>query len=141
MKNQTIVSLGGAYVERVSNPPDVHNLQTSRSVWGGVSNGCESNERNVGTATGATRAQCGLFSFSLRKYGRTRMCYELYATNGLIRIHEQQFKNILALVSAGKNTRHDDIMGNRWSNISKYLRWLRYSSNCVRLNSESGVVA
>lgn len=35
MKNQTIVSLGGAYVERVSNPPDVHNLQTSRSVGGG----------------------------------------------------------------------------------------------------------
>nr|DAH10758.1 MAG TPA: hypothetical protein [Caudoviricetes sp.] len=25
---------GGAYVERVSNPPDVHNLQTSRSVEG-----------------------------------------------------------------------------------------------------------
>lgn len=24
MINQTIVSLGGAYVERVSNPPDVH---------------------------------------------------------------------------------------------------------------------
>ena len=48
MINQTIVSLGGAYVERVSNPPDVHNLQTSRSVGGGVSNGCESNERNVG---------------------------------------------------------------------------------------------
>ena len=48
MINQTIVSLGGAYVERVSNPPDVHNLQTSRSVGGGVSNGCESNEGNVG---------------------------------------------------------------------------------------------
>lgn len=48
MINQTIVSLGGAYVERVSNPPDVHNLQTSRSVGGGVSNGCKSNERNVG---------------------------------------------------------------------------------------------
>ena len=51
MINQTIVSLGGACVERVSNPPDVHNLQTSRSVGGGVSNGCESNERNVGRAT------------------------------------------------------------------------------------------
>ncbi len=48
MINQTIVSLGGAYVERVSNPPDVHNLQTSRSVGGGVSNGCKSNEGNVG---------------------------------------------------------------------------------------------
>lgn len=35
MINQTIVSLGGAYVERVSNPPDVHNLQTSRLVGGG----------------------------------------------------------------------------------------------------------
>lgn len=34
MINQTIVSLEGAYVERVSNPPDVHNLQTSRSVGG-----------------------------------------------------------------------------------------------------------
>ena len=34
MINQTIVSLGGAYVERVSNPPDV-SLQTSRSVGGG----------------------------------------------------------------------------------------------------------
>lgn len=33
MINQTIVSLGGAYVERVSNPPDA-NLQTSRSVGG-----------------------------------------------------------------------------------------------------------
>ena len=51
MINQTIVSLGGAYVERVSNPPDVHNLQTSRSVGGGVSNGCKSNEGNVGRAT------------------------------------------------------------------------------------------
>lgn len=34
MISQTIVSLGGAYVERVSNPPDVRNLQTSRSVGG-----------------------------------------------------------------------------------------------------------
>lgn len=42
MKYQTIVSLGGAYANRVSNPPTI-SLQTSRSVGGGVSN-----ERNVG---------------------------------------------------------------------------------------------
>ena len=34
MINQTIISLGGVYVERVSNPPAA-NLQTSRSVGGG----------------------------------------------------------------------------------------------------------
>ena len=35
---------GGAYVDSVSNPPDA-NLQTSRSVGGGVSHECKSNER------------------------------------------------------------------------------------------------
>lgn len=45
---QTTRSLGGgAYANRVSSPPD-NNLQTSRSVGGGVSNGCESNERDIG---------------------------------------------------------------------------------------------
>lgn len=32
---QTIVSLGGAYANRVSNPSNTDNLQTSRSVGGG----------------------------------------------------------------------------------------------------------
>lgn len=46
---QTTRSLGGAYANCVSNPPN-GSLQTSCSVGGGVSNGRKSNERNVGVS-------------------------------------------------------------------------------------------
>lgn len=134
MINQTIVSLGGAYVESVSNPPDA-NLQTSHSVGGGVSNERKSNEGNTTT----TRGQRSLLLLSQLGCWNNTMRYELYSANGLIR-RNGWFKNTINLASGGKDRFHEHSLGIRQSNILQYFQGLRLSANCVRLNSESGVV-
>lgn len=149
MINQTIVPLGGAYVERVSNPPDVHNLQTSRSVGGGVSNGCESNERNVffGKQQLSNRSTIGIGSLFTNVYSnifiRPIFCY--------CQIRTGQIRNCCQWSNRGvqfrrlRRPRHNSIsnvLGRKYITVQ---HWSRILCNglfyCVRLNLESGVVA
>lgn len=160
MKYQTIVSLGGAYANRVSNPPTI-SLQTSRSVGGGVSNGCKSNERDVKERK--FRAYCNLRNtISIRHFDiQSTVCScggnkyrQLYVPN----IFNQIGRNSnLSLYNALEHWRNTSVsrtshyvngykFSNRenfsWLSVFTTIRFTRCNkSDCVRLNSESGVVA
>ena len=147
MINQTIVSLGGAYVERVSNPPDVHNLQTSRSVGGGVSNGCESNERNVG--------RYGTSNNNGRNRGIRPRCQRSDSSQCSCKndcsewkfvfffINRIRCRNLCAIrLFLYSKRKSDDCQHNRtryYFELSHKLVW--NPSAIILLNSESGVVA
>lgn len=146
MINQTIVSLGGAYVERVSNPPDVHNLQTSRSVGGGVSNGCESNEGNVGKHWRSTLGVYGRFSALCGQNIFSNVFFSPYPCfSKFARETRHNFRwNDKCLFLRRKYymdiKRH--ILGQHW-NFFRNCKRCKYNGLLLgnRLNSESGVVA
>lgn len=149
MINQTIVSLGGAYVERVSNPPDVHNLQTSRSVGGGVSNGCESNEGNAffGKQQLSNRSTIGIGSLF------TTVCSNIFIRPIFCycQFRREQIRSCCQWSNPGVQFRSkriqrldsiSDVLGRKYITVQHWSRIL-YNGlfYCVRLNSESGVVA
>lgn len=146
MINQTIVSLGGAYVERVSNPPDVHNLQTSRSVGGGVSNECKSNERNVGrysTSSNNSRNR-GIRSGYQQSDSSQCSCENDCGERKFVSFFNRlRCTNLCTnrLFSSSKR-KSDACRNNRtryYSELSHKLVW--NPSSIIPLNSESGVVA
>lgn len=152
MINQTIVSLGGAYVERVSNPPDVHNLQTSRSVGGGVSNGCKSNEGNVGRATRSTFGIYKRFGVLFKPYIHSNIFFSPYSSFSKCPLSK---RFTLSCCSGRRNKGHlfyrneHSCFDNDKSILERYNNFFpsrkHHRPNVLllgnRLNSESGVVA
>lgn len=146
MINQTIVSRGGAYVERVSNPPDVHNLQTSRSV-GGVSNGCKSNEGNVGrysTSSNNSRNR-GIRAGYQQSDSSQRSCENDCGKRkfGSFFINRIRCRNLCAIrLFLYSKRKSDDCQHNRTRYYFELFHKLVWNpSAIILLNSESGVVA
>ena len=148
MINQTIVSLGGgAYVERVSNPPDVHNLQTSRSVGGGVSN-----ERNVGRERRSALGVYKRFGVLFKPYIHSNVFFSPYSSFSKCPLSK---RFTLSCCSGRRNKRHlfyrneHSCFDNDKSILERYNNFFpsrqHHRPNVLllgnRLNSESGVVA
>ena len=145
MINQTIVSLGGAYVERVSNPPDVHNLQTSRSVGGGVSNGCESNEGNgrYGTSSNNGRNRGIRYGYQPSDSSQRSCKNDCSERKFVFFFNRIRCTNLCAIRLFLSSKRKSDACRNNrtryYSALSHKLVWS--PSAIIPLNSESGVVA
>ena len=152
MINQTIVSLGGAYVERVSNPPDVHNLQTSRSVGGGVSNGCKSNERNVGREQRSALGVYKRFGVLRQQNIFSNIFFSPYSSFSKCPLS----KRFTSSCCSGRRNKgclfyrnEHSYFDNDKSILGRHNNFFPYSKQCRpnvlllgnRLNSESGVVA